>query len=646
MIKLVSSIHVVDVRNSTYARLTPIPLNKVRVIDSFWGPRLRQLVSTTLKSQLNYIRLSGRIDNFVAVAKGMKCCFKGKHVYDESEVYKWIEGASYALVHNFDEELYKEVVQLVDIIVDAQQPDGYLNTYVILNNKERWKDLKHSHELYTAGHLIQAALATKRCFKDNKLFKVALKYADLLVNEFGYGKLETADGHPNAEMALVELFRETRDTKYLDLAKFYIDVRGYGYVSKFTESVPPISAGGDVKILDHKPLRELDDVVGVHAVRALYLFCGATDVYMENGDKTLIDALTRLWSRITSRKMYITGGLGSRTKGEAFGGDYELPNDTAYCETCAAVAGVMWAWRMFLASGDPEYMDTLETILYNAALASISIDGLKYFRANPLEDLLAYHERQPWLESACCPPNIARLLAYIPNMVYAISKNERKIYVNLFIGSTAEIDLSGSNVKIFLETSYPWYGEVKLKIMPDKVDEFAIALRVPSWGNGAEVRINKDEPLKTQPGRYLEVIRKWDYGDEVELRIPIRSTFVVSHPKVKVNHGRIAIKRGPLIYCVENIDLDYDLEYLVVDPDSSLKEYTVKNQGLLKDIVVVEGEGLLMDEGNWRNNLYKGIEEHRSPQYRRVTFKAIPYFYWNNRGKTKMMVWLKSRKWL
>ncbi|MEM2374166.1 MAG: glycoside hydrolase family 127 protein, partial [Thermoproteota archaeon] len=386
---------VVDTSKSPYARLVPVSLEAVKLQDKFWSPRLEKLRTITIPVQYKLLEDTGRLFNFRRAAGKVEGDFKGL-VFNDSDIYKWVEAASFILTEKFDKEIYDLVEKVVDEIASAQDEDGYVNTFFSRERRnQRWTNLRDMHELYCAGHLIQAAIALFRATGNSKLLKIATRFADHIVKTFSSGGRLGVPGHPEVEMALIELYRETGNKSYLDVAKIFIDNRGRGII------------GGSQYHVDHKPFRELSEIVG-HAVRALYLNCGVADLYMETGDLELWNALNRLWDNMVNRKMYVTGGLGSRHDGEAFGFDYELPNVQAYSETCAAIASFMWNWRMFLASGEAKYVDIMELTLYNAILAGISLDGKEYFYVNPLADR-GKHRRQAWFECACCPPNIARL---------------------------------------------------------------------------------------------------------------------------------------------------------------------------------------------------------------------------------------------
>jgi DUF1680 family protein len=635
-------IYVIDVTRSRYAIVEPLPINRVKVNDNFWGPRLETLVRITLPLQFKKIEETERLENFRVASGRISGRFKGLW-FNDSDVYKWIEASAYALAYIWNGELYSMVIKAKEDIIAAQQSDGYINTYITINGLERWRDLVWSHELYCAGHLFQAAIAVRRCLGIDDLYVASLKFADLLVNTFGWeeGKLKTSDGHPEIEMALIELYRENGNVNYLKLADFFINIRGKGYVTR-TASTRTFSFTPEY-LVDYKPIKELDDVTGGHAVRVLYYLAGVADLYIENGDKELWVALDRLWRRIIYRKMYITYGFGSRYEGEAFGNDYELPNDRAYSETCASVAAALWAWRMFLASGDVEYVEVIESILYNAGLAGISLDGTKYFYVNPLADYFGKHERKPWFECACCPPNIARLLAYLPSMIYSFSKVDKGIMINLFIGSRSVFEIDGNKVVVSIHTEYPWNGKTYIEIEPDKVDEIPIMIRIPSWVDEPIIKVGK-EVVKGEPGKYMKIVKPWDKGDKIFIEFKLKPRLIQPHPYIDASYGKIAIKRGPMVYCIEGVDnKGFDLRDLFIDPyQVNLKEIFRSN--VLGGVVVVEGNGYIIKENNQGVMLYNNFKEKKALDIKKVKFTAIPYYAWNNRGCTQMIIWIKLLK--
>jgi len=616
---------VVDTSKSPFARLKPVPVDAVKLEDRFWAPRLETLRRITLPSQYELLEKTGRIDNFRRASGRLKTVFRGFY-FNDSDVYKWVEAAAYVLAWKRDENLESMLRSVVDEIVAAQDEDGYLNTYFTFERRrERWGNLRDMHELYCAGHLIQAAIAYKRATGGDDLFNVAVGFADHICSVFGPGRRAGAPGHPEVEMALVELYRETRRRTYLELAGFFIDCRGRGL------------AGGDVHHVDHRPFRELEEIVG-HAVRAVYLCCGATDVYMETGDEGLWNTCVRLWRNMVSRKMYVTGGVGSRYRGEAFGEDYELPNEQAYSETCAAVANVMWNWRMLQATGDAKYADVMELALYNAALAGISLDGKRYFYVNPLADRRG-RKRREWFDCACCPPNIARLLASLPGYFYSTSREG--IWVHLYATCSAEIDLNGEKIGVRQLTFYPWDGHVLLQVNPRRDMEFSLFLRIPGWCRGAEIRVDGEKLRNVKPGTYLEIRREWSQGDLIDFLMPMPVELLRAHPRVANNACRVAIKRGPLIYCLEQVDNPGVNIWDVALPLGGELEASFKPK-LLNGVVVVKGVAVA-DNSRWGDDLYRPIDRVKE-LFKPVEFTAIPYYAWANREPGAMTVWIRYVK--
>ncbi|MCS7113483.1 MAG: glycoside hydrolase family 127 protein [Nitrososphaerota archaeon] len=623
-IDMSSNTVIIDTSTSPYAKLHPIPIEEVRVDDRFWAPRLSILREVTLPSQYSLLESTGRIDNFRRAAGKISAPFSGLH-FNDSDVYKWIEAVAFSLAYSFDENLYKLSQSVIEEIVASQDEDGYLNTYFTFELKDmRWGNLRDSHELYCAGHLIQAGIAYYRSTGRRDLLNTATKFADNIYDTFLARDFRCVDGHPEVEMALVELYRTTRDSRYLDLACFFIDNRGLGLI------------GGSPYHIDHKPFRELSEIVG-HAVRALYLNCGATDVYMEIGDHRIWEALRRLWHSMVYRKMYVTGGVGSRYEGEAFGDDYELPNYRAYSETCAAIANVMWNWRMLNASGDACYTDIMELALYNATLSGISIDGRSYFYVNPLADR-GGHRRQDWFACACCPPNIARLIASIPGYIY--SKSIKGLWVNLYVQSTASTSLEYGRVTLRQITDYPWSGEVMLLIEPEREDEFSIYLRIPGWCRNFTVEVNgRKLDVDVKPPSYVEVKRVWSYGDSIKLSMDMPVELIASHPRVIENTGRVAMMRGPLVYCVEQADNEgFDVWDLAIDRNARFElEWSEK---ILGGIMRILCDGYTFELDDSERILYTPIDKLRY-KVRRVKFRAIPYYAWANRDPGPMSIWIR-----
>jgi DUF1680 family protein len=623
--KEISSI-ITDTSKSPRAKLRPVPCSNVKLDDSFWEPRRRINRRITIPSQHRQCEETKRIDNFRR-ASGRKPggAFVGIF-FNDSDVYKWMEAAAWSLADEPDAELQETVESVIEEIAAAQQPDGYLNTYFMFERaKERFTDLKDMHELYCAGHLIQAAVAHYRAVGSRSLLTVAVRFADHICNVFGPGKKPGACGHEEVEMALVELGRVTGEQKYIQQAAHFIDSRGRGHI------------GGLSYHQDHKPFSQLDEMIG-HAVRAVYLNCGAADVYSETGDAQLLSALEKQWQNMTERRIYVTGGIGSRWEGEAFGKDFELPNDRAYTETCAAIGSVMWNWRMLQLSGDAKYADLIEWTLYNAVMPGLSLDGQHYFYQNPLADD-GQHRRQAWFGCACCPPNIARLLAQLPGYFYNTSDAE--IWVNLYAQGSAQLKLAnGVAVNISQQTQYPWDGEIILEVQ--SAGTFGLNLRVPAWcWRGASLEVNGQRvDVAISPGAFAKIHRQWEFGDRVRLSLPMPVCKIEAHPYVAENGNRLAITRGPIVYCIEaadhpgfdvrNVRVARDAPWTIGPADGPGGGVNLSTSGIVEELNI-----------DWARKLYRTVPDKPMTISRRdVAITAIPYCMWANRSAGSMRVWI------
>ena len=629
---------IVDFNCSRKITVKPVPLGAVRFTDRFWLPRLKRNLSVTIPSQYQQCQETGRIDNFRRAAGRLKADFQGIF-FNDSDVYKWLEAASYALATDYDSHLDAQVDELIADISAAQQPDGYLNTYYMYENAaQRWSNLRDMHELYCAGHLMQAAVAHHRATGKSSLLEVACRFADHITDVFGPGKKRGVPGHPEIEMSLVELYRATGNRRYLQQAQIFIDLRG---------SMPSI-IGGSPYHQDHVPFREMSEMVG-HAVRAIYLNCGAADVYAETADESLYEALQRLWDNCYHGKVYLTGGLGARYEGEAFGADYELPNERAYAETCAAIASFMWNWRMLCITGETRYGDEMETALYNGILSGISMEGDRYFYENPLADR-GGHRRQPWFGCACCPPNLARTLASLPGYIYGVS--ETGLWIHHFAGNDARLDVPEVGpVSITQTTDFPWDDEVDLLISLDQACEFSLFIRHPHWcaENGVEVVVNGRYPkVKRNAGGYIEINRKWESGDQVTIQMPMAVQKLTAHPFVTSNRGRVALRRGPLVYCIEQADHPLaDVWDMELPMNSQLAPHWEPD--ILGGVITLRGEALVADRSNWKGSLYRIISEENGEPFRShapgrvISLVAVPYYSWANRAAGPMQVWIPVR---
>lgn len=617
----------------------PVPFTDVHITDEFWLPRMETNQKVTIPYAFQQCEETGRVDNFV-IASGLKeGTFCSVYPFDDSDVFKIIEGASYSLHLKPDPKLDKYLDDLIAKIAAAQEEDGYLYTARTINpeppvrwvEKERWANLYLGHELYNAGHLYEAAVAHYQATGERSLLEIALKNADLIANVFGPGKKHGAPGHQEIEIGLVKLYRVTRDRKYLDLAKSFLDERGHPYDRKLFGKYSQ----------DHKPVVEQDEAVG-HAVRAAYMYSGMADVAALTEDEAYIQAIGRIWENVISRKIYITGGIGATGSGEAFGKDYELPNASAYAETCASIGNALWNHRMFLLHGDAKYTDVLERVLYNGLISGAGLSGDLFFYSNPLESY-GQHKRSPWFTCACCPSNMSRFMPSIPGYVYA-TRGDR-LYVNLFINSYAEIDLGDQKLAIQQDTDYPWEGAVKISVMPENPAKFTVYVRIPGWAQNQPVPSNlyqysqksaEEVSIKVNGGPislsmekgYARIRRTWSADDTVELDLPMPIRRVLSHPEIKDNTSKVALERGPLVYCAEWPDNQGSVSNLVLQDDVEL---TVERcDDLFGGVSVIKGQALALFEG----------KEESSPVRRLQEFMAIPYYAWSHRGQGEMAVWL------
>jgi len=618
---------VVDTTHSPHAKITQISPASVRLNDSFWEPRMALNRTKTLFGQYEQIEKTGRLDNFRrASGKRPELDFQGIY-FNDSDVYKWLEGAVWSLGTHPDPELRNVAKTATTEIAAAQQPNGYLNTYFVLDKEgERWSNLKDKHEMYCAGHFIQAAVASVRATGDDTLLKIAVRLADHILDTFGPDKRAGACGHQEIEMAMVELSRATGDERYLREAAFFIDVRG---------RKPPV-LGGSPYHQDHASYASLTENVG-HAVRMLYMNAGAADIVLETGDAALTAAQDRLWDDLTQRKMYITGGSGARYDGEAFGDAFELPS-RAYAETCASIALVMWAARLLALRADAKYADALERALYNGVLSGLSLTGDSYFYENPLADR-GTHRRSEWFGCACCPPNLARLMAELPGYFFSTSKDG--LWVNLYAEGTLSTEIAGAPVSVATRTRYPWDGAVEMKLSLETPAEFSLNLRIPGWCEGASLTVNGEAvEAALTPGSYASIRGVWADGDSVALYLPMDVRSWESHPHVEASNGRLAITRGPLVYCLEAVDNPgIDVWDVVVAPETEwLAEF---RPDLLNGVVTLTAEADVIDRSGWEGALYRPAAGPLNEGPARVT--AIPYYAWANREAGPMTVWMRRQ---
>ncbi len=610
------------------AALRAVPFTDVHIQDSFWSARQKANVKGTLAQNLHECEITGRIANFDRAAGKKSGDFEG-YFFNDSDVYKMIEGASDILAQTHDAALDKRLDDLIATIAAAQQPDGYLNTYFTVKGlDQRWTDLKQKHELYCAGHLIEAAAAHYKATGKKSLLDVAVRLADCIDATFGPApKRAGVCGHEEIELALIKLAGVTGQEKYRTLAEFFIESRGRADRGR--------ELYGEV-FQDQVPVREHQEAVG-HAVRAMYLYCGVADLAARSGDEGYLGAMERVWDDVTQRKMYITGGIGSSPSTEGFAPAYDLPNDTAYAETCAGIGLVMWAHRLALIHADAKYADVMERGLYNGVLSGVSLDGRKFFYVNPLASR-GGHQRQDWFDCACCPPNILRLIASMGQYVYA--QTDERVYVNLYVGSEADVTVGGVRVNLRQETEYPWKGTVNLVVDPRGPVEFELYLRIPGWcrvgqGGSAGATIN-GRPIAARPEKgYLRIKRKWLRGETVVLDLPMPVERVYANPKVKADVGRVALMRGPLVYCLEQADNPGGVRGLVVPQDAAVAA-TVEPD-VLGGVTVIKG--MALSPGAPAEAQGEALYQPGAPG-RMIEFTAVPYYAWANRAPGEMSVWM------
>jgi uncharacterized protein len=633
-----------------------VPFTDVKFSDRFWLPRIKTNHSVTIPASFQRCEETGRIRNFeMAAAKSGKFCTV--FPFDDTDIYKTIEGASFSLSLNPDKNLELYIDTLISKIAAAQEPDGYLYTARTIDpmnphkwaGKERWeKEREGSHELYNSGHLYEAAVAHYQATGKKNLLNIALKNADLVCSVFGHSKLHVAPGHEVIEMGLVKLYRITGKKEYLETAKYFIEERGHynGYDSTSTD---PFKNGSYWQ--DHKPVVEQDEAIG-HAVRAGYLYAAVADIAALTNDQKFLAAIDKIWNNVVAKKLYVQGGIGAVGAGERFGDNYELPNATAYNETCAAIANVYWNQRMFQLHGDSKYIDILEKSLYNALLSGVGMDGKTFFYTNAMEikntfshrDMEA--ERSGWFPCSCCPTNITRLIPSVPGYVYALKDND--LYVNLFVNSTGSFSIKNKAIRIRQENNYPWEGNLKFIIDATSSAEFTMLVRIPGWANETVVpsdlykfdeainkpviiRVNGNPVKYSLEKGYALLSRKWKKGDVVEVDLPMEVRTISAIEKIGDDMGKIALQRGPLVYCAEWPDNHGKVSNLILPVGATFKS-TFKPD-VLNGIVVVESQAhaITVDEKN--SSVTTSTQQ----------FQAIPYYAWAHRGKGEMMVWIPQR---
>ena len=616
-----------------------VDIREVKLADNFWLPLIRTVQEKTIGYALEKCREEGRFDNFLIAGGKMEGPVKGYMPFDDTDVYKIIEGASNSLISSPNPQLEALLDSLIGIIRTGQEQDGYLTTWrtidpakppatwVSVEEGKRWESLGASHELYNSGHMFEAAAVHYAATGKNNFLDIATKNADLLVQTFGPGKLEAPPGHQIVETGLIKLYRLTGNKDYLSLAKFFLDSRG--------DSTTHVLYGPYSQ--DHIPVTEQKEVVG-HSVRAVYMYAGMTDIAALYRDTAYLQAVHNLWDNLVMKKMYLTGGIGARRDGESFGDDYELPNLTAYNETCASIGNVYWNHRLFMLESDVKYFDVIERTLYNGLISGLSLDGTEFFYPNALESDGVYKfnqgacTRKSWFDCSCCPTNLIRFLPAVPGLIYA--KRADTLYVNLYASNSADIDLNGKPLKVSQQTDYPWNGQVTIIVSPEVPHDFVVKARIPGWVRNEvlpgglyeyndsiiprwSVSVNGEPLTSYTPDGYVTISRTWNTGDIITLNFSMEVRQVRADERVEENGDKVALEYGPLVYAVEEAD-NTNIDVLTVTKEEAFR--AAKRDDVLKGVNVVTVEG-------GKNDL-----------------TAIPYYAWSNRGIGKMKVWLPAER--
>tara|TARA_Y100000588_G_scaffold394775_1_gene517194 strand:- start:272 stop:2227 length:1956 start_codon:yes stop_codon:yes gene_type:complete len=644
----------VNTKNSQFSGYSTIPIEKINIFDGIWKKMQVKNRDISIKAGYKKLEETGCIENLLIAAGKIKKQYNMTFdcPFMDSDLYKWLEAVAYDLAINPDDELMKKADDIINKIEMAQCEDGYLHTYsqtpdyhpdfphrLVEKPVERWKSLRMGHELYCAGHLFQAAVAYYQSTGKRKILDVAERFAVLINDEFVIkGRRPATPGHAVIEMGLIELYRETKNEMYKDLSKFFIDQRG----KKVYDDHPQFDSS---YYQDRVKVREASVIEG-HAVRAGYFASGITDLYIETGEEALLTALNRQWENMVSRRMYVTGAIGARHYGESFGLDYALPNESAYCETCAAIASIQWNWRMFLATGNGKHNEIIEKTMYNGFLSGISLDGKNYFYKNPLssDGVSKWGSndevgRVEWFGCACCPPNVMRTLSSIGHYLFSESSNGIQVHQYGSISINTKID--GEDLSLRMDSNYPWSGNIKLFIHKIPVDVFNVGLRIPEWTNDYKIMVNNEKyNPKISPNGYAEINRQWKPGDNIDLQFEIKPYLIVGNPRVESITGKVAIGNGPLIYCIEASDQSFktDLTDIMIDPDTDFE--VTWSENTLEGVNIIMVDGKRMNDTDWENSLYKKLTEKKSLITKDIKIKAIPYFTWANREISPMKVWI------
>jgi uncharacterized protein len=638
----------IDTPRRNYA---PLPLTSVSIDDGFWGRRQQINRDRTIAHIYRQCKITGRIDAFRTdwapdeeTTRRQRPWGGTPVMFWDSDVAKWIEAASYVLATHPDPQLDALLDQVIDLIARRQLPDGYLNTWFITVDPEhRFMNLRDCHELYDAGHLIEAAVAHYQATGKRTLLDVMCRYADLIGDTFGAeaGKRRGYCGHPEIELALVRLYHATGERRYLDMSRYFVDERGrqphyYDQEARARGDDPANFWARSYEYnQSHRPVREQDQVVG-HAVRAAYLYSAMADLAAEDGDAALLAACERLWQHLITKRMYVMGGIGTSKQNEGFTSDYDLPNESAYAETCAAIALVFWAQRMLQIDCDRRYADVLELALYNAVLSGSSLDGTRFFYDNPLASDGSHH-RQEWFTCPCCPPNLARIFASLGAYIYAQGADEA--VVHLYVQSAARFELGGQAVTLRQETNYPWDETVALRVSTPGPATFGLRLRVPAWCRAPRLIVNgvAQDLAGALEGGYACIRRTWQDGDVVTLELPMPAERVYAHPEIRADVGSAALRRGPIVYCLEQTDHNVPLQRILLPANTDLTAHFEPE--LLGGVVVLEGDATALSDSGWDDTLYRATPPEAQP----CRIRAIPYYAWDHRAPGPMTVWVHEQ---
>jgi DUF1680 family protein len=628
------------------SRYQPIPLNQVRLTDRFWSQWLTTLRERTLEAEYDQLEKTKRLANFRRAAGKEEGTFEGLY-FNDSDVYKWIEACAYSLAAGPHAKIEKMMNDTIDLVADAQLEDGYINCFFQLKHPDlKFRNLYMMHEMYCVGHLYEAAVAHYEVTGSKKLLDVATKSADLIASIFGPGKQRGYCGHEEIELALIKLGKATHRQNYIDLAKWMIEERGKApsaYLKEFEdEEARALSPHAYEEFKregyvgeycqDHAPIRQHNRIVG-HAVRAMYLYIGATDMADGAEDPELESALVRIWDNLTTKQMYVTAGIGPAASNEGFTKDYDLPNHSAYAETCATVGLVLWGSKYLQMTGKSDYADIVERALYNGSISGISLSGDQFFYTNRLESR-GEHDRVPWFGCACCPPNIARMIGSVSR--YALGSLNNELWIHIPIGCEINTEFNGVKTKVEIKSDYPWSGAFEVIVSPEKPVDFALRVRIPDWATDGTFEVENSEEAAEYDEGYAVFKRTWNSGDVLKADLDMTPRWVQSNPKVLENLGRVSLANGPLVYCVEQHDLGVEPQKLIVDIDSEPKVAFDKN--LLNGINTITVDGLC-EQDDFVDGLYAELGTVSLAQ---CDAKFIPYYSWCNRGPNHMMVWLRS----